>query len=262
MTKKTKRHLEFALWFNSVFTFVLKIILPVLGIVILISGFIDYLNVTTQQRVYEYEVTSTQYSLSEKQALDRSVGSNVRVLSLNKETLGFSALSGVYMRYRGNYYILTSAHGIVGECDTLAASYGQEAVPCEEIVAIDRETDYAIFRVPEMQSRTPIRIPQALARWQKSYNLLDKVYYTGYPNSIGPTTWTGTIAGFSGDYIVIQSYAWSGASGSGVFDENGKLIGIIMANDVGRTEFGYQVLNNFIIVVPVWRIDLPSNLSE
>ena len=60
----------------------------------------------------------------------------------------------------------------------------------------------------------------------------------------------------------MQTYAWSGASGSGVFDERGDLIGIIMALDVGRTEFGIQILENFVIVVPIWKIDFATALME
>lgn len=216
----------------------------------------------SEQHVYEYEVESSHYTINERQALNRSINSSVRVMSLDKRTLGVSTLSGTYMSFRGNYYVLTSAHGVLGDCETLAASYQQAVAPCEELVLIDVEKDYAIFKVSEIEGRRPIRLPSALANWRKSYNLLDKVYYTGYPNSIGPTTWTGTIAGFSGDYLIIQSYAWSGASGSGVFDERGELIGIIMAIDVGRSEFGYQVLNNFIIVVPIWSVDFASAFME
>ena len=119
----------------------------------------------------------------------------------------------------------------------------------------------SIFEIEEMEDRKPIKVPNALANWKKSYNLLDKTYYTGYPNSIGPTTWTGNISGYTGDYLIIQTYAWSGASGSGVFDERGELIGIVMALDVGANEYGYQVLNNFVIVVPIWQVDFGSLLE-
>ena len=253
---------SFTLKFDKFFKLIFLKVLPSVAIILAVLILISIFNIDTQQNIYKHQVVSTHYTLSERQALDRSINSNVRVLSLNKQTLGISSLSGVYFKYGGSYYVLTSAHGIVGECDTLIASYGQNGVPCEEIVAIDVETDYAIFKVGEIENRTPVKIPQALAHLKKSFNILDKVYYTGYPNSIGPTTWTGTIAGFSGDYVIVQSYAWSGASGSGVFDEKGELIGIIMANDVGVTKFGYQVLNNFVLVVPAWRIDFPSILTE
>tara|TARA_B100000900_G_C20585394_1_gene719342 strand:+ start:1559 stop:2104 length:546 start_codon:yes stop_codon:yes gene_type:complete len=181
---------------------------------------------------------------------------------MNAGMMAISSLSGTYITYRGEYFILTSAHGIVGDCSTIMIMHIEETITCERLVAIDREKDYAILKIPEMKSRKAIRIPQALARWKKSYNLLDETYYTGYPNSIGPTTWTGTIAGFTGDYLILQSYAWSGSSGSGVFDERGELIGIIMALDVGQSEFGIEVLENFVIVVPVWNIDFATVLME
>ena len=208
------------------------------------------------------EVSSIHYDINQKQALQRSTNSAVRVFSLKKEVMGMSALSGTYFTFDENYYVLTSAHGIISGCDMIIIKHLEETAMCEKIVALDRELDYAIIKIPELGTRKPIKIPRALANWRKSYNLLDRTYYTGYPNSNGPTTWTGTIAGFSGDYLILQTYAWSGASGSGVFDEKGDLIGIIMALDVGRTEFGIQILENFVIVVPIWKIDFATALME
>ena len=156
---------------------------------------------------------------------------------------------------------LTSAHGVLKGCDGLMVFHFEENQPCTKMVIINRDADYAIFEIKAMETRKAIKIPKALANWKKSYNLLDKTYYTGYPNSIGPTTWTGNISGFTGDYLIVQTYAWSGASGSGVFDERGELIGIVMALDVGANEYGYQVLNNFVIVVPTWQIDFGSLLE-
>lgn len=204
---------------------------------------------------YSYETTSTHYSISDKQAIRRSVNSAVRVVSMDIEKGAMSSLSGTYFVYHGKYYILTSAHGIVGSCKKIFVMHLDETSNCKDMIVINRKNDYAIFEVEEMFSRKAISIPRALPNWRNSYNILDKIYYTGYPNSIGPTTWTGNISGFTGDYIIVQSYAWSGASGSGIFDEKGELIGIIMALDVGSNEFGYQVLNNFLVVVPIWQVD-------
>lgn len=204
---------------------------------------------------HSYETTSRHYDISDKQAIKRSVNSAVRVVSMDIEEAAMSSLSGTYFTHRGEFYVLTSAHGIVGSCEAVMAMHLTDTTQCIRMVVIDEEADYAIFQVNPLDSREAIKIPQALANWKKSYNLLDRVYHTGYPNSIGPTTWTGNISGFTGDYVIVQSYAWSGASGSGVFDERGELIGIIMALDVGTNEFGFQVLNNFIIVIPIWQVD-------
>jgi hypothetical protein len=188
---------------------------------------------------HSYEVTSKHYDINQKQAAKRSIGSAVRVVSLDTIEGNVSALSGTYFTFKDKFYILTSAHGIISPCNTLMVFHLKESTQCKRIVVMDTKADYAIFEIEELKDRKPIKLPNALANWKKSYNILDKTYYTGYPNSIGPTTWTG-------------------ASGSGMFDEKGELIGIIMALDVGMNEYGYQVLNNFVIVVPVWQIDFGS----
>jgi len=212
----------------------------------------------TPETPHSYETMSAHYNINQKQAIRRSVKSAVRVASMDFASGAMSTLSGTYFSFAEGFYVLTSAHGILDRCESILIFHDKETSKCKKIVIIDREVDYAIVEISEMKSRTPIRVPAALANWKKSYNLLDKTYYTGYPNSNGPTTWTGNISGFSGDYLIIQTYAWSGASGSGMFDERGELIGIIMAIDVGVTEFGYQVLNNFVIVVPIWQMNFDS----
>jgi S1-C subfamily serine protease len=211
---------------------------------------------------YSNEVASNSYSLGEKQAVRRSTNSVVQIMSLKLESMAVSFLSGTYFTFGGNYYVLTSAHGIVGGCETIKVVYLERYTDCLKIVAIDYSTDYAIIKTNRIASRTPIRIPQALANWRKSYNLLDRTYYTGYPNSNGPTTWIGTIAGSTADNLILQSYAWPGSSGAGVFDERGQLIGIVMGLDVGKSRFGYDVLEDFVIIVPVWSIDFSPLLKE
>ena len=208
------------------------------------------------------EVRSSSYTISEKRAVHLSLDSVVKIFSISDDSIGLSSLTGTYFEHAGKYYVLTSAHGILGDCARVMIIHMEEQVSCEKIVMIDRATDYAVIKTQEMKTRKPLDLKKSMPNIKNSYKLLDKVYYTGYPNSIGPTTWTGTIAGTSGDYLILQSYAWSGSSGSGVFDERGKLIGIVMALDVGKTAMGTQVLENFVIVVPIWRIDWQKAFTE
>ena len=208
------------------------------------------------------EGISSSYTINEKKAVTRSTESVVQVFSLGGELFSLSALSGTYITYNNRFYVLTSAHGIIGECEGVKISYLGSQVNCVNLLYIDRKVDYAVVEIEEMPTRKAIKIPRALANPRKSFNILDKVYYTGYPNSTGPTTWVGTIAGVGPNYLILQSYAWSGASGSGVFDEKGSLIGIVMALDVGRTKEGTQILNNFVIIVPTWAIDWAEIFKE
>ena len=58
------------------------------------------------------------------------------------------------------------------------------------------------------------------------------------------------------------SYAWQGSSGSGVFDSKGKFVGHVVAVDVGQTEFGFQILQNVVLVVPAFKIDWSKVITE
>ena len=80
--------------------------------------------------------------------------------------------------------------------------------------------------------RKPVNIEKAIpsySRWKRSLETLDPVVYTGYPNATGPMTIQGKIMGFTDGVVFVNMYAWSGASGSGVFDEHGNIIGIVSA---------------------------------
>ena len=111
----------------------------------------------------------------------------------------------------------------------------------------------------EITNRAPIRIPQDLpsgTQWKKSYSILNKIIYTGYPNDIGPLTLRGDVIGYNKDeYLYVFSHAYGGASGSGVFSKQGKYIGYVVAIDVGSTELGTDVLENIVIVAPALNID-------
>ena len=242
---------------------ILKSVLKYLTIGIIFGLWFGVFLFSTPDHTPDYkEVISSSYTISEKKAVRQSVNSVVAVFSISDDSSQLSTLSGTYFEFNGEYYVLTSAHGILGGCTRIVASHLDEQSSCEEIKVINREVDYAIFKVEKMESREPLKLRNALPSARKSYKLLDKVYYTGYPNSIGPTTWSGTIAGSSGDYLILQSYAWSGSSGSGVFDERGKLIGIVMALDVGQTPMGPQILENFVVVIPIWKVDWLAAFTE
>ena len=90
---------------------------------------------------------------------------------------------------------------------------------------------------------------------EEVFESLDPVVYTGYPNATGPMTVHGRIMGFIEGILYVNMYAWSGASGSGVFDKDGNIIGIVSALEVG--DFGpVQIpLHSSIVVRPTYLVD-------
>ena len=206
------------------------------------------------------------YSTSHKNAIKKSRSSAVRVISIDIDSGGVSTFSGTYIRSYGSYFVITVAHGLVGQCDSTKIVFNQDVYDCIKIIEINSENDYAIIQVDKIDSRTAIEIPRDLpnrSQWKGVFSLLNKVVYTGYPNSIGPLSIDGSVAGANGNrFIYLYSYAWEGSSGSGVFDHKGKYIGHVVAIDVGSTEFGVQVLNNVVLVIPSFNIDWVKTITE
>tara|TARA_Y100000592_G_scaffold96161_1_gene164134 strand:+ start:843 stop:1619 length:777 start_codon:yes stop_codon:yes gene_type:complete len=208
----------------------------------------------------EYAKVTESHSVSNKRAIKRSRHSSVRIISFDFHSGMMATSSATYFTHNERFYILTTSHGLMGDCHSIQIEAAGELFSCLDIVANNELEDYAILEVEEVYNRNPINFPKHFMRgrlnWNKTLTLTNQTIYTGYPNSIGPLTVGGTIMGFSPQGLIyIQSYAWSGSSGSGIFDQSGKLFGYILAIDVGQTEFGAAVLENVMIVVPIYKID-------
>lgn len=209
---------------------------------------------------------STDYSGGYQETILKSRNSSMQLMSTDLFMGGIVTSSGTYFVANNTPYVVTTAHGVVGPCFLVVASHKDTTVGCDEFIVVDRESDYIIMRLEEeMTDRTPIQIPQDLPlgnEWKKSYSILNKIIYTGYPNSRGPLTLKGDVVGYAGEELIyVFSYAYSGSSGSGVFSTDGKYIGMIMAIDVGENEIGVTVLENIVIVTPAYKIDWSTVLN-
>jgi hypothetical protein len=204
---------------------------------------------------------SDAYAVSEKKAIRKSSESAVRVLSWAPTVGNVSIASGTYFEHYGHYYVITVHHGLLTPtCELIQIETDGLVANCETIVALNASADYAILQVAGITNRTPLRFPRDFVRtyrgWRQTVSVLHPLIYTGYPNTIGPVTLAGKIMGVSPEeFIYLNSYAWSGSSGSGVFNMDGKFVGYIMAIDVGQTEYGFDVLENVILVVPHYQVD-------
>ena len=168
----------------------------------------------------------TSFSNMEQKTRDAAV----KVWPLDQKGYG----SGTYFRLGGIDFILTAAH--VTENDYLDIMLVEERSTGEgkvlvlgEVVYEDAEGDIAIIRLSApLQSRTPLRF-----RPRTSRLLGSDIFYTGFPNGNDLLTLRGRIAGpaYGGRRYFAQSYTWFGASGSGVFDAQGHIIGVLTGMD-------------------------------
>jgi hypothetical protein len=169
-------------------------------------------------------------------------------------------MSGTYIIHRDKFYVLTAAHGIIGDCEHLVVAAGTDILyECLRYIIVDKWIDYALIEIEEVSARTPVKLTEVMPsnrEWKEEASTLNEVFYTGYPNGLGPLTFRGNIAGLSSkNYIYLHSYAWPGSSGAGVFSTDAHLLGIIIALNVGLAGAGYDVLEDLVIVTPLFMID-------
>ncbi len=242
-----------------------------LSFVVAFVGFSAYSAISMYSIPYRHQIqkdtnVSRHHSVSYQKAIKKSRQSAVQLISVSPIEGLLSTFSGTYFEYFGSHFIITVAHGIQGPCEYTKVVYNGEIHDCKKYITVDNHIDYAIIQIEEIEDRKAIKIPRDLPKnkqWINSYSVLNNLIYTGYPNTVGPLTISGEIAGFaSSEYIYMISYAWQGSSGSGVFDSSGKFIGHVVAVDVGQTEFGFQILQNVVLVVPAFKVDWVRALTE
>jgi hypothetical protein len=219
----------------------------------------------TADQIQDFDNVSADLSTEHQRVVRRSRNSTVRILSVSAEG-GVATTTGTYIRAKGKYYIVTVMHGLVGPCDvTRIWTEAEGFTECKNVVLGNALVDYAIIEIDEIPSLEAVPIPRSLPsapEWEHALSAQSLFYYTGFPNSTGPLTFSGRLVGYAdGDYIYMHSFAWVGASGSGVFGSNGEFVGYILAIDIGETSYGIDVLEDIVIVVPAFKIDWSTILK-
>jgi S1-C subfamily serine protease len=172
----------------------------------------------------------------------------VKVRSLLKGGHG----SGTYMIAHGRRVVVTAAHVVRNESVMAVDGRDGETV-VGQVVFTDDTNDLAFIVVPEIETRTAIRF-----RPERRYDerlMGTSLTYTGFPSHHDLLTIRGYIAALEHEMLVTNMFAWFGASGSGVFDQRGRLVGIVSGIDVGN--IGFRIpLETIVWVAPISKIDL------
>jgi S1-C subfamily serine protease len=181
---------------------------------------------------------------------------SVEVHNLDRGVRG----TGTYFLHDGHHIVLTAAHVVDGGAEVVMVSTpAGEPMPAL-ILAFDNRGshDYSALLLQEpLQTRTPMDLK--VYSGDRDSLIGENVVYTGNPGHHKQLTIQGTVSGFANDgSIMLQSYAWGGASGSSVFDSRGNLVGILKSIDVNRNSLSpYPQLNeNVVWLSPPSSVDL------
>jgi S1-C subfamily serine protease len=158
--------------------------------------------------------------------------------------------SGTYMRMHGRFVVVTAAH-VVGD-NTVMIIQGRkgERVTAQSVYN-DESADLAILVTPKLKTRTAIPYRPR----KTDANLVGATLtYTGFPGRHDLLTIRGYVAALERGYVVTNMFGWFGSSGSGVFDTQGRLVGIVSAIDVGNWYIPIP-LDSIVWVAPMWELD-------
>ena len=182
-------------------------------------------------------------SLSEQRA--RAAAVKVRSLLLGGHG------SGSYMVAHGRRVVITAAH-VVRRESVMAIDGRDGETVTGRVVFVDRANDIAFLVVPEMETRTATRYrPQT--RYDERLIGTD-LTYTGFPSHHDLLTIRGYVAALEHEMVVTNMFGWFGSSGSGVFDQRGRLVGVVSGIDVGN--IGFRIpLESIVWVAPLSQID-------
>ena len=166
--------------------------------------------------------------------------------------------SGTLVKIGKHYIVITAGH--VASNNFIFSVQGERGeTVIGELIYISSRADLAAIKVPRLVSRKPAKLKQTNSL--KDLKVGSPVVYTGYPSSYELLTSVAMVSGYEPDYnsVILQGFAWPGSSGSGVFDRDGKMRGVVVA--VGAESLsgiGRQLLETLVYIHPIHEEDIKN----
>ena len=170
---------------------------------------------------YDPAYHSDVYRFSEE-GLKNAYTSSVIITSTTAAST--SVGSGNYFHIYGHRFVMTAAH-VVSKNGSVIITERSGLNYKAEVVFIDQAIDLAILKVDQALRYTkPIDY-----RPSRRIDVGKEVFYCGQPNMMYFTTYEGRVSGVNNQYLLVDTFAWPGSSGSTLFGKQGRVIGIISA---------------------------------
>lgn len=155
---------------------------------------------------------------------NKAVSSSLKILSFNFMFEDNGHGSGNYFKIGKHRFILTAAH-LVSSDTFQYVQDGLELVKLE-LVHLDVDRDIAIM-VPIQELKNTAAVNYVINEKEDILGL--SIIHAGYPSTLEKSVFNGMVSRCSLDFFVMQSLALPGSSGSVVFDNGGRIVGVVSA---------------------------------
>ncbi len=132
--------------------------------------------------------------------------------------------SGNYFKLGKHRFIITAAH-VVSQMNEVEIYEKGYVATKAKVVYLNADTDIAIL-VPNERLKYTKAVP---FRRDIQNQMGERVYHCGHPSGQGWHISEGLLTGTRNDVLMLNTFAWPGASGSVIFDETGRVIGVVSA---------------------------------
>jgi len=169
--------------------------------------------------------------------------------------------SGTIVQYKDLTLVLTARHvadGLIGAEYLISNDEEQRTA---SLIYQSQEHDIAVLVLKkEFYHIKPMSWKPA-----KNYDIGTDIVYSGHPSWHKLMSFSGRIVGYeevagSGTQLIVNTYGWFGCSGSGVYNTDGEIVGILYGVEV-QYAFGAQIQENMIWVAPIKNINIDTSID-
>lgn len=212
---------------------------------------------------YEEDDKQTTISVEQTKAVHfenfhHGYNSSVQIYAIDDqgETTGHG--SGNYFKIGKERFIITADH-VIQHGSAFLVKDGTSVVPIETVY---RDPVQDIIIVAPERKLESIKA--------KDYKINTKedllgmsVNYTGYPSDLGKSLFRGIVSSMDQRMIILQSFALPGASGSVVFDNAGRAVGVLSAVKLGVYEWSiFPQLHGTLVCIERLRFYKRKDIKE
>lgn len=171
--------------------------------------------------------------------------------------------SGSLVEYKNSQFILTAQHVANGPMGSTYIIQKQGYEKIAILVYLDPLNDMALLWLDEPQEfdggdAMPWKPLEQLPSVGADIN------YSGYPGRHALLTFRGSIAGYAtspdaGAQLILNVFGWFGSSGSVIYTQDGKIVGVLYGVDVDY--YRQQVNEDIIWVTPIQNLNIDLALQ-
>ena len=206
---------------------------------------------------YHEEQRSKTLSIEQTRAVhhynfNKATDSSLKIISYSDQLENTGHGSGNYFKIGGEKFIVTAAH-LMADGGILYGDDKHVHVKLN-LVYIDVDNDIAILK-PVQDLKNVKAVDYRINTKQNPIGI--SVVHAGYPSDLEKSVFNGMVSVCSKNGLMMQSFALPGSSGSVVFDNSGRVVGIVSAIKMGG--YGYspfpQLHESLVFVTRLNQID-------